>query len=152
MRASLTICKLSAILLLNALLLVSAGCNTLLGLIGASQTTVRLVNNGDFPIRVEVVYSSDQNLLKDVLEQVGTSIEFTISAGQTAEFSRDCDDLQAVAIRAADLQLVGSIGPETDSDVERDGSDFGCGDTIEFTFDHGPLLLDFNVTARTIAN
>jgi hypothetical protein len=45
----------------------------------------------------------------------------------------------------ADLQIVGGIGPETDTRVYRDGDDFNCGDSITFTFDHPTLPTSLNV-------
>jgi len=56
-------------------------------------------------------------------------------------FSKDCDNLQAIIISDADLEVVG----EEDTGTLRDGDDFGCGDTIIFTFD----LIDFDITVES---
>jgi hypothetical protein len=66
--------------------------------------------------------------------------------GKTETFTRDCDQLQAIVIDDTDLMVIGQLGPETDTDVLRDGDDFGCGDTLVFTFDHGPLFVDFAIS------
>ena len=63
----------------------------------------------------------------------------------TRSFTQSCDDLQAIMIEDADLQIIGGIGPEANTDVLRDGDDFGCGDTIVFTFDHSDLIFDFEI-------
>ena len=34
------------------------------------------------------------------------------------------------------------------TDVLRDGDEFGCGDTITFTFDHSDALFDFFITVE----
>ena len=61
-------------------------------------------------------------------------------------FTRDCDDLQAIMIEDADLQVLGGlITPDADTDVLRDGSDFGCGDTLTFTFSHPDIALSLNI-------
>jgi len=114
-------------------------------LIPESQTTVRLVNNADFDVEVQLFYHDDQNVLEEILEEVGTEINRTLAPGDAVSISRDCDDLQAVFIRDADLNIVGGLGPEADTDVFRDGSDFGCGDTITFTFTQNDLATELNI-------
>jgi len=69
-----------------------------------------------------------------------------VAAGGVYPLSRNCDDLQAVVIEDADLRIIGGIGPETDSDVLRDGDEFGCGDTVTFTFTSSDLGTNFEVT------
>jgi len=49
------------------------------------------------------------------------------------------------------LLIIGGLGPETNSDVLRDNTDFSCSDTIVFTFDHTDALLDFDVTSSVLA-
>lgn len=128
------------------ILAILPGCNTILGQLRPAITTVRLVNNSDFSVRVTVVYADDQNLPRVVLEEIGTHLEFTLEAGEVTSFSRDCDDLQIVAIEKAELLVFADSGPTTESGTLRDGSDFGCRDIITFTFDHSPILTDFAVS------
>jgi len=137
---------------LCAVALAVSGCGTLIDLLAPNETVVRLVNNGGFPVEVVVYYGSNQDAPRDVLTSVGTRIEFTIAAGETATFQRDCDDLQAVVVEQAELRVVGAIGPEASSAVQRDGSEFGCGDTITFTFDHSDLIVDFDVSTSIQSN
>lgn len=119
-------------------------------LIGPNSTSVRLVNNGSFPVDVELRISDDQLILEDILSSNGERIDQTLAAGDSVTISRDCEDLQAIMVEDADLQLVGEIGPEADTDVLRDGDDFTCGDTIVYTFSHPaiPTSLDINTNVE----
>jgi hypothetical protein len=121
-------------LLVLAGLALAAGCEA-----------VRLVNDSDFPVEVELYYGDEQDTLEAVLTETGTPIQQTIDAGATYSFSEDCDDLQAIVIVDADLRVVGGLGPEDSTDVLRDGTNFSCGDTITFTFDHSDILTDFAI-------
>jgi hypothetical protein len=135
------------LLVLASPLLVSAGgCGFLIGLVDPPLTTVRLDNNADFNVDVVLYYDNEQDAPRDVLTEVGTRMEFTLTPGQSVSFDRDCDELQAVVIDNAELVVIGQIGPEAGSEVQRDGSDFNCRDTVVFTFDHSALLLDFAVS------
>jgi hypothetical protein len=133
------------------LLPLCASCDALLGFLPPNQTTVRLVNNGDFEVQVELYVGDQQEVPRDVLTQTGTKLEYTVAAGGAASFSRDCDNLQAIVIDNAKLMVIGPAGPNADMDVLRDGSDFNCGDTIVFTFDHGPLFVDFNIAVSVVS-
>ena len=122
------------------------GCASLLNFLQSSVTTVRLVNNGSFTVSVELYTSSEQNIPEAVLTADNDDREeYAVPAGETVTFARDCDDLQAIIIDEADLNLVGQAGPEASTGVLRDGDDFGCGDIITFTFDHSEILVDFDV-------
>jgi hypothetical protein len=136
---------------LTTLLVPLSGCPFLLDLANPPVTTVRLVNNGDFDVRVVLYYDEQQDTPEDVLDDVGTRVEFTLAPGGVQSFSRDCDDLQAVIVERAELMLIGQIGPEAGSDVLRDGDEFDCRDTITFTFHHSQLLIDFNVSTSVAA-
>jgi len=123
-----------------------SGCEALLQLLQPATVTVRLVNNSDFAVHAVLFLDDQQEIPRELLTETGTELEFTIAAGETATFARNCDDLQAIVIDNADLMIVGEIGPEASTDVIRDGDDFGCGDTIVFTFDHSVVILDFDVS------
>ena len=139
--------------MLAALLGATTGCQFLVGLVTPSTTTVRLVNDGDFDVEATVYIDDDQNVLEDLIDDVGTQLTFTIPPGETREFTRDCNAIQAVMIDNAELRVIGAIGPETSSEVQRDGDDFNCGDIVTFTFDHSALLTDFRVnTSVTSGN
>ena len=128
------------------------GCGFVLDQVTPNTTTVRLVNDGDFDVHVELFIDDDQEIPRDLLTEVGTNLEFTLSPGEATSFSRDCDDLQAIVIDSADLDIVGDVGPSADTDVLRDGSDFGCGDTIRFAFDHSDVVVDFDISVAVDAN
>lgn len=138
----------SVLLLGFGVTVASAGCgsfDTLLSLLGPRTTTVRFVNNGDFAVEGRIIIGEDQETTEELLEQFGTEISFSVEAGGTMSLSRDCDELQALLLDDANLQVVGSVGPDTRSNVLTDGSDFNCGDRITFTFDHSALITDFDV-------
>ncbi|UCE59506.1 MAG: hypothetical protein JSU63_18935 [Phycisphaerales bacterium] len=123
-----------------------AGCDIL----ALNMVHVSLVNSSDYDVEVELYISDQQELPEVLLTELGDELQYTISAGQTVSFSRDCDELQAIMIEDADLQVIGGIGPEASTGVLRDGDDFNCGSFITFTFDHSDEILDFDITVRTI--
>lgn len=124
------------------LAMLSSGC----GLLSPSSVTVNLINNGDFAVEVQIFVHSDQNVLETLIDDVGEELNFSVPAGSTVSFTRDCDDLQAIIIEDADLQILGGlITPDANTEVLRDGSDFGCGDTLTFTFTHPDLALSLNI-------
>jgi hypothetical protein len=122
------------------------GCPAIIDVLNPRQNTVRLVNNGTFPVIVEVRFNGDPHALEAVLRETGRSRTFTLPAnGGVASFSQPCDDLQSVMVADADLQVIGQIGPETSSEVFREGDEFDCRDTIVFTFTNSALIVDFRV-------
>lgn len=124
------------------------GCGPLSIFLPLNQTAVLLVNNGDYPVEVRLFYSDQQDIPEALLTQdsVGTEVDYTIPAGESASFTRDCDQLQAIIIDHAKLNVALGIGPEDDTGVLRDGSDFHCGNTIVFTFEHSSNIVDFHIT------
>ena len=125
-----------------------AGCDSLVSSLRQRETSVVLVNSSDFDVEVVLFYGADQNILEALLTGIGEEMTLTIGAGEQSTFSRDCDDLQAIIIDDADLLLVGQPGPEVKTDVLRDGNEFGCGDTITFTFDHSDAIFDFSIAVN----
>ncbi len=73
-----------------------------------------------------------------------------VGPGQQASFTRSCDELRALVLDDADLQIIGGLGPETSSDVLRIDDEYECGDEIIFTFTHSALMLDFDVSWTVI--
>ena len=132
-------------LLIASALLTLAGCP---GPFAPTTTTIELVNAGSFAVSVTIYIGGSQETTEVLLTTLGTKIEQTVAAGQTATITRDCDDLQAIIVDDADLQLLGGIGPDANTGVYRDGTDFGCGDTIRFTFSHPaiPTSLEIDTT------
>jgi len=123
-----------------------SGCGDLSNLFSPSETTVALVNDGEFPVEVKLYTHTDQNVLEALITTVGTERSYTVPAGETRMFTLDCDDLQAIYIDEAELSVLGSIGPTQNSDqVYRDGTDFNCGDTILFTFTHPTLPTSLSI-------
>jgi len=139
--------------IIGTLLVLVAGCDALPALLGTLQpnlVTVELVNNSsDFAVEGTLFYDNDQYTIEGILVETGTERTFTLAAGRRSSFSVHCDDLQAIIIHNASLQIVGDVGPEANTNVLRDGDDFGCGDTIVFTFDHSDVLVDFDVNVTT---
>ncbi len=122
-----------------------AGCDALVLLLPRT-VTVRLVNNGDFSVDGELYYDDDQDTVDTLLREFGTLLEFDVAAGDTFTFTRSCDDLQAIFIDDADLRVIVGLSPDDDTELLKDGSNFSCGDTITYTFDHSQLLIDFDIT------
>jgi hypothetical protein len=94
-----------------------------------------------------LLYYDEQDIPELLLSELGTEFDFDLEPGDLATFSLDCDELQAVQIEDADMRLLFGIGPETSSEVLRDGDDFGCGNEIVFTFTSFPEF-DVNITVR----
>lgn len=142
-----------AAILLALLLLLCTGCNELEAILGRfidRSTRVEVTNNGDYPVDAVFFISDEQDIPRALLTETGERVEISIEPGQTVPIVRDCDDLQAIVLDDADLRVIGSVGPETNSEVLRDGTDFGCRDTVTFTFDHTNAIVDFDVvTGRT---
>ena len=112
-----------------------AGCGAVRSIISSgSQTTIRLVNAADYPVAVELYYGDTQETLAAVLQETGTQVVRRLAAGEEASISRKCDALQAVMIEEAGMDVAVGLGPNDNTGVFSDGSDFNCGDTIVFTF------------------
>jgi hypothetical protein len=122
------------------------GCGLAVDLVQPRLITVRLINNGDFPVDTVILTSDQRQIPRTLLRQVGSRVEHTVDPGQTISFTRDCEDLRAIMLDDADLRVVGAVGPSTSTGVLRYNDDFECRDTIAFTFDHSILLVDFDVT------
>lgn len=137
------------------LMIICTGCDELEALLGRfldRNTRVEVTNNGEYPVDAVFYISDEQNIPRALLVEIGERIAVTIEPGQTVPIVRNCDDLQAIVLDDADLRVIGSIGPETNSEVLRDGTDFGCRETILFTFDHSDILVDFDVTTGRVPN
>ncbi|NOX57343.1 MAG: hypothetical protein GXP29_00600 [Planctomycetes bacterium] len=140
----------SIVFLATALTLTCAtGCGVLgsLGdLLGANRVTVRLINNStQFDVDVEIRYGDENLELKDLLKAFGRRTDRSIPPGETVEFSRDCDELEAIFIDEAKLQAP-LTNIKEDTNVLVDGSDFSCGDTIVYSFSHSAILIDFDIS------
>lgn len=103
------------------------------------QTTVSLVNSTNHRVDVQLFYHENQYLTEGLIERNGVEVTVSVAPGATYTFSRNCEDLQAIFIKDADLRLVGTIGPEASTRVYREPGDFGCGDILTFTFTQNTL-------------
>jgi hypothetical protein len=134
-------------LVLSLMLPAVAGCDAIDIIFGATTVTVSLVNDADYTVEVELYIDDEQEIPKFLLTETD-KLSYSIPAGETRSFTRDCEDLQAIIIDDADLMIIGGLGPDADTDVFRDGDDFDCGDTIIFTFDHSDVIVDFNISTE----
>lgn len=124
-----------------------AGCGLIEDLL-PSRVEVLLINNSDNTVDVTLYVSDEQDIPEDLLTSVGDKLEYSIAAGQTVNFSRECSNLQAIIVDDARLRVVGDIGPQASTGVLRDGEEFSCNDRIVFTFDHSDVIIDFDVTVN----
>lgn len=121
-----------------------AGCDALLGLLNSRSVTVVLQNDAGGDLNVELFYDEQQDIPEFSLETLGEEVNRSIAPGSSATFTRSCDDLQAIQITDAEVNL-GLSSPNVSSAVFRDGDDFFCGDTITFTFTANTLGTDLDV-------
>jgi len=135
---------LAHVSMLTVLVLVP-GCPGLVNALRLDLVTVRLVNNSDFSVDGQLFTDDEQDLPREVLVQVGTERTFNLAAGEMQVFTMACDDLQSIVIDDADLRVLVGVSPDASTDVLRDGDDFGCGDTVTFTFSHSAVLVDFDI-------
>lgn len=132
---------------------VLSGCDELAALFGPSRTFVRLVNDSDHRVDVLLIRGgeNEQDAPRELLEEIGDEERFSLGIGEARTASWDCDEIQAVFIDNAELMIGGTeIGPEADTGVLRDGDEYGCGDVIEFRFDHSGVIVDFDVAVSVI--
>ncbi len=125
-----------------------AGCGlvgTIGNIIGSNEVTVRLINTSDdFDVEVQVRYGDENLETKDLIKTLGEEVNRTLSPGEVSEFTRDCDELESIFIDEAELQSP-LVSPKEDTDVIVDGDNFGCGDTITYTFSHSDIIVDFDI-------
>lgn len=122
------------------------GAVLLCGSCGTVQTYVILINTTNYSVDGRLFYDEEQTLPASGLEVLGTEVTFSIPAGQSFSFNRDCEDLQAIFIKDADMRVAPGVSPETESDVYREPDDFSCGRTITFTFSQNQAGTELNVT------
>lgn len=133
---------MSRILRVCCLVLACMAC----GSCGTSRTIVILINATNFTVEGRLFYDQEQNLPASGVELFGTEVTFSIPAGQSFQFNRNCDDLQAIFIKDADMLVGPGVSPETNTDVFREPDNFTCGRTITFTFTQNVAATDLDVT------
>jgi hypothetical protein len=101
---------LSGVVVLAAACVV--GCGAIPGILFPEVTTVRLINNANFPVEFELFYGDDENTLEVFLVEFGERVPGTLQPGDSTSISDDCDNLRAVIINDADLRVIGGIGPK----------------------------------------
>ena len=124
-------------------------CANLADLFGPG-IVVTLVNNADDDVRVTIAYSSNPSISESDLRDSGTEIEITVPDGESRTFRRNCLDMRAVMVKSAQLEVIGDVGPITDSEVIREGQGspmLVCQGFLTFTFQSSNPL-DLDVTAN----
>ncbi len=140
--------KTNPILAVTAIALASAttGCQSVADVVLPTTVTVTLTNtSNEFNVEVNLFYSNEQDMPDFLLREVGENVAQTIPPGESVTIQPNCEDLQAIMIDDANLIVVGGTGPDGNTDVLRDGENFNCGDTIQFTFTHTDAVVDFEV-------
>lgn len=133
-------------------LLLAGGCDALAFLFLPNTVTVTLINQATGTVEAEIFISDQQDIPRvlllhvdnDIVDRLGERIDVIVVAGGQTSFFRSCDDLQAIVVGDANLNLIGGLGPDASSDVLRDG-DFKCGDEIQMIFHSSTNMLDFDV-------
>jgi len=136
-----------------------SGCDALLAILdqlNPQPTTISVVfdNTSEFAVGVGFYNSPEQDLPRELLTNPDLAdtneTTFTVGANDSVQFALDCENAQAMSVDDADLLVVAGAGPEADSDILRENTDFECGDTITFTFvsdDITDLRITVSVTA-----
>src|SRR5438477_10023560 len=96
------------------------------------QVFVNVKNDTSSTVSGKAVFSSDQNVGDPAIDQSGSEEDFTLNAGESHAFSRNCNDLKAIKVEGT-LQVVAGIGPSNSTKVFRSGTDFNCGDRLQFS-------------------
>jgi hypothetical protein len=122
-----------------------SGCDALFTFLRPASVVIELTNEGTFDVQADLYVSDVDDIPRALLVETESRIRRTISPGSTVTIVRPCADVQAMVIDNAELRVAGGIGPEADSDVLYDGTDFDCGDTVRFRFTHSVLIIDFDV-------
>jgi hypothetical protein len=122
-----------------------SGCDALFTFLRPARVVIELTNEGTFDVQADLYVSDVDDIPRALLVETESRIRRTISPGSTVTIVRPCADVQAMVIDNAELRVAGGIGPEADSDVLYDGTDFDCGDTVRFRFTHSVLIIDFDV-------
>lgn len=109
------------------------------------QTTVRLNNTTNFPVDVRLFYDENQLLPENLIEAEGVELAFVLQPGEVQSFARDCEALQAIFIKNANMRVLPGFSPEASTGVYREPDDFGCGDVLTFTFTQDALATDLDI-------
>lgn len=133
-----------------SILALTSGCSFIAGLVGPTDDTVQLINNSDSTARVTVYFSDQQDIPEDLLTSTGGRTEVDVPPGGTTPITKSCDDLQAIQVHVQ-LLVVGDLGPDTDSTVYRDGTDFHCGDNLQFTITTPDVPVSVSVLFNAIS-
>lgn len=123
-------------------LLAISGCDALIGILEPQSVTVTLVNRAAFRVEVDLYYSEEDDIPESLLTTLGERLQFDLEPGEQVAFARDCEDLRAIIIDNAELQIIG--GDEASTGVLRDGDEFDCGDRITFTL-RSVLFTDLSI-------
>lgn len=107
--------------------------------------TVQYVNDADADVLTSLLYMSDDDKDKDDLQEDGRQIDTLTPKGETKQIVLDCDEAGSLAIDRAKLLLIGDIGPTADTDDLHIDHDYGCGDTITFTYYNSPDLTSLHI-------
>ena len=125
-------------------------------ILNPTTVNLRLVNDTDFQVDPEVFVSSTSFLAEGfVLPVVSEELLTTginrqsfdkLGSGETVSSSYDCDDIQAVMAKDAELQTGLLLSPEADSELFRMDQEFECGDTVTIQYAGGLSGFDVRIS------
>ena len=138
------------VLMAMGLAAATAGCGFGLSIFLPSTVTLTFVNEiGDFDINGKVAFDNRDALLPADLIGFGESRSFSVAGGGSTSIGPlRCGDVESLVLYEAELQVIGGIGPDTNTGILRIDEDYDCGDEIVFTFTGNVLDLDVTTSAR----
>jgi hypothetical protein len=130
------------IILLVPALWMLAGANC----VPERQTSIVLRNQTNFTVDVELYYHHRQEIPQFLIDETGTRMTFSIPPNGVESFSRPCEDLQAIYIKDAQMRVLPGISPDANTRIYREPDDFGCANTLTFTFTQNVIATSLNVS------
>ncbi len=146
--------------MMGLMVLGCASCGNLSGVLNGlglspNSVTLRLVNETTSRVKPSVYVSKAGDLFFDRLTEELLTLQINLQdfgdldPGEVASRSYDCNDIEAVMAKDAELKTGLGISPNDDSNIFIDGEDFRCGDTVTITYSGGIGSFRVNIAASS---